>query len=600
MGDTQKKRDIGFASWKNDLAWMESMRGTQWNQAVQQENLAYESALKESDVAIRIEPFFQSLQNENQKNRQKDVFTNGSILIHPKRMFLVEWRYKDEPLSRNRKVADLDVSGSNVWSVRDIGNGGETYQLEAFLHKKKTQPSWSIQHVAPTVGIQNGRCFFLEADRLWYFRLVSVNAKTGKNRKIHYEEKDPQWNLNLLRAQKQTLFLLGNKGGNEKLWEIHQGTLRPIYKDGQAFVPIHHHLVFVRNPGKNIYQSRGESIPLPSDEQPIMYLDSSRLLFTKYEGRQSIWRIMPNKKPALLQSFYGTILFDSWFFTSPILHPLPKNQTFRNYAKSSDGTHVPILHVMPKTHSPRGLLVVSYGAYGIPTPLKIERWEPLLQMGWVLAFALLRGGGDSTDDWAEQARRDQKRKSVEDLEACVIYLSKKLHFSPNQIALYGRSAGGYVVGAMVSRHAQGDLFQMVYTEVPYVDILRTTTNPDLPLTQIEYEEFGDPIRRLQNFGEILRLSPVDTLSEKGAPGVFVLCRSASNDLEVLAYESLKWITRLKGKNGTGLPKLLALPAGEGHFPISENHLRQRAADLALLDAWCSRLASSNEKSPQRI
>jgi oligopeptidase B len=155
-----------------------------------------------------------------------------------------------------------------------------------------------------------------------------------------------------------------------------------------------------------------------------------------------------------------------------------------------------------------------------------------------------------------------------------------------------------LVGATVGRHTEGDLFGFAYTEVPYVDVLRTTTNPKLPLTKLEYEEFGHPAKKLQNFGALLHLSPVDLVPDSGVPRIFVLSRTALLDLEVLAYESMKWIRKLRGPTeiGKDQPKLLAITAGEGHFAKGPTALRQRAEDLAILDAWTS---ASRKKSKTR-
>lgn len=585
MGDTDPLRNLGFAAWKNNQAWMEAMKGRRWKEAVAAENLAYEKALKEPDVAVRIQPFLESLKTAEQESPQS-TFTNGQIVIQPKRMLQVFWRYKGEPASAARPVADCAVEGSKVWTVRDVGEGGETYNLEAFLTRTE-KPAWTIQRVAPSVVIHKSRCFYLEADRLWYHSLVSVDAKTGKSKKIHYKEKDPSWNLTLIGGQEDTLFLVANNAGQQKLWQMATGRFERVHSEGESFVPISRKLVFVRNPGQRYYVARGSDVFVPSGEQPVYALETQRILITRNEGRLSLWKIPEKGRPTLLKSFYGTLTLDTWFFSRPVLHPLPAHQTHATHTFSKDGARVPIIYVLPKNTSPRCLLVVCYGAYGLPTPLTVERWAPLLAMGWCVAFALVRGGGDSTDDWAEAARRDQKEKSVEDLEAAINTLKKQFRFSAEQVALYGRSAGGYLVGATVARHPRGDLFRMVFTEVPYVDVLRTTTNPKLPLTPLEYQEFGQPAQKLQNFGAILRLSPVNALPAAGAPELFVLCRSASNDLEVLAYESMKWIRRLRDG---GLPKLLALPPREGHFPVGNGALQHRAEDLALLDAWRQRLA----------
>jgi oligopeptidase B len=156
-----------------------------------------------------------------------------------------------------------------------------------------------------------------------------------------------------------------------------------------------------------------------------------------------------------------------------------------------------------------------------------------------------------------------------------------------ETVVFGRSAGGYLVGAAIVRHPMGDLFGGAYVEVPYVDVLRTASNPSLPLTAFEYLEFGDPARRLADFEFLLRHSPISGLGAEGAPGVRVLCRTALNDKQVYAYESAKWMDALRGAAAVeavaeGQPKLLAITAGHGHFV--KGHLRdiERAEDYLLI------------------
>jgi oligopeptidase B len=117
---------------------------------------------------------------------------------------------------------------------------------------------------------------------------------------------------------------------------------------------------------------------------------------------------------------------------------------------------------------------------------------------------------------------------------------------------------------------------MVYTEVPYVDILRTTTNPKLPLTEMEYNEFGNPSNSIYEFQEILKLSPVDSLNKP--PDIFVLVRTSENDSQVYTYESLKWIDALRGKKNDST-KLVYISKNEGHFNSSFTNL---AEDFILL------------------
>jgi hypothetical protein len=195
--------------------------------------------------------------------------------------------------------------------------------------------------------------------------------------------------------------------------------------------------------------------------------------------------------------------------------------------------------------------------------------------------------------------REVLKRSMDDFEACIRQAQRTLRLGANQTAIYGRSAGGYLVGSTVSRHASGNLFGCAYLEVPYLDVLATTSNPTLPLTQLEYNEFGNPRDKPQNFQALLDLSPVDTIPSKGAPSIFVLCRTGLHDKEVFAYESFKWITRLKEAQKSGEPKLLAAEPDQGHFSGKTSADKLRAQDLSLLIGWSTRISTSRKGSKKK-
>ena len=224
-------------------------------------------------------------------------------------------------------------------------------------------------------------------------------------------------------------------------------------------------------------------------------------------------------------------------------------------------------------------MVTAYGGYGLPTSLSSARWKPYLDDGWIIAYACVRGSGDVDKAWADSARTYNKGLACEDLELCIQYLQNKYNISNNHTCIYGRSAGGYLVGATISRNPDGKLFKMAYTEVPYVDVLRTTTNPILPLTILEYDEFGNPREGIQEFRTIMDLSPVNI---KTPPDIFVLIRTSENDSEVYTYESYKWLEALRGNKKNDTTKLLYNTQKKGHFVMDYENFSE---DFFLLKSF---------------
>jgi protease II len=265
-------------------------------------------------------------------------------------------------------------------------------------------------------------------------------------------------------------------------------------------------------------------------------------------------------------------------------------EVHRFHTISKDGTKVPYVLIKEKGDI-KALLIYVYGAYGSSSAIEwpYKTWYSLLQRKWAIVYALVRGGGDVTMNWANQGRLDNRHHSIDDFEAVIKAAQLKTGITAKHTVIYGRSAGGVPVGAMVSRYPDGQLMGAAYTEVPYVDMLRDTTNPELPLTVGEYKEFGNPRENILDFAELLHVSPIDTLPADGAPGVFVLSRVGLLDLQVYSYESFKWIQLLRGNTEVvGLDpkgKYVIYDKGEAHQYSKEHSIPTHATDMALLDAW---------------
>ena len=555
------------------------MKGKRWLDLVKEEQSQFSAAL------VPHKPLVERLEKELlEQNSKHKSFRYHNFEIKETNTLHYEFG--------KHSCADLDALGSSIWYVVDEGKGAETYILK--------HNSWSYNKpIGPFVAVLDDRVYVLESKhKLWYCRLVSLDAKTGKDQKVLFEMKDPEWNLALIKGQNKCLFLLANNAGKQRLWYIKSGTLFEVGQQYQSFVPVGFLqdtcCFFGLRANKKQYEAVGLDLDI-QDHIPEYYSLNDKVFVTRSYGERTI-HYSNGKKRTVLGSVKPNLFLDWQGRTDLKIH---ESGGTRHFVKSKDGTNVP--YVIIKSHRPiRGLFVIGYGAYGLPTHMNTERWLPLLRRGFTLCYALVRGGGDHDEAWAEAARRDHKVKSVEDFEAVIQSAQKKTSVKSENTVIYGRSAGGYLVGATLTRNASGNLFSSLYTEVPYLDVLSTASNPKLPLTQLEYEEFGDPLHKAKDRAAILRLSPVNTIPKSGAPTIFVLCRTGLNDKEVFAYESVKWITRLREVEGK--PKLLAISEGEGHFVCGKSSFRERAEDLALLLSNLARRFSRDQtkKSKHRI
>jgi protease II len=321
------------------------------------------------------------------------------------------------------------------------------------------------------------------------------------------------------------------------------------------------------------------------------YIDTRRnLLITRVYGKRTLWYISEGI-PRIMWKGVGNLMIDPWEgnwirITVPgvpvMWHDLKREipqavgVVEERFAKSADGTEVPF-HIVSHVSKPKALFISAYSAYGISTGFSTARWVPLLTEGFAVCFGLYRGGGDHTPEWEDDGRLGGRMKVLEDAEAVVREARRIYHIPASKTVIYGRSAGGLWVGGLCSRYPKGDLFGGAYMEVPYLDVLRTTTNHRLPLTFLETDEFGLPSLRISDFAGILQWSPMETLPV-GGTDIFQIVRTGLNDPQVFAYESAKWVER----NRRNSRVYLAIEGDQGHFVNGPTGLRQKAEDLSVI------------------
>ena len=216
----------------------------------------------------------------------------------------------------------------------------------------------------------------------------------------------------------------------------------------------------------------------------------------------------------------------------------------RLWATASDGTKVPVDIVRHKNTSLDGTapgVVYAYGSYEISTPpwFSIARLS-LLDRGWVWALAHPRGGGEMGRNWYNDGKLLNKRNTFTDTIACADHLAATSVCDGGKLVIRGGSAGGLLVGACITMAPQR--FAGAIAEVPFVDVVNTMSDPSLPLTVTEWEEWGDP--RDEPFASyILSYSPYDNTSSVKYPDLYVT--AGLNDPRVSYHEPAKWVAQLR-------------------------------------------------------
>ena len=251
-------------------------------------------------------------------------------------------------------------------------------------------------------------------------------------------------------------------------------------------------------------------------------------------------------------------------------------EQFREWATADDGTRVPISIVVKKgTKRPAPTLLYGYGSYesSIDPYFSVSRLS-LLDRGVVFAIAHVRGGGELGRRWYEDGKLLKKKNTFTDFIACARHL-KATGWS-SRIVARGGSAGGLLMGAVANLAPEE--FAGIVAEVPFVDALNTILDPSLPLTVIEWDEWGDPLHDREVYAYMKSYSPYENIGPGPYPPILAI--TSLNDTRVLFHEPAKWIARLRDKAGGG-PFLLKTEMGAGHGGRSGRYDAWREEAFAL-------------------
>ncbi|KAL5725748.1 hypothetical protein ACHQM5_008861 [Ranunculus cassubicifolius] len=239
----------------------------------------------------------------------------------------------------------------------------------------------------------------------------------------------------------------------------------------------------------------------------------------------------------------------------------------RREVVSHDGVLVPLTILLSREASKKGQspgILLGYGAYGegLDKSWSAERLS-LLDRGWVLAFADVRGGGGGDPSWHKAGTGLHKLNSIHDFIACANYLVEEGYVHKERLCAVGHSAGGLLVGAAINMYPQ--LFRAAILKVPFLDVRNTLLDPSLPLTLLDHEEFGDP-RIESEFETIHTYSPYDNIPHSVClPSMLVT--ASFLDSRVGVWEAAKWVAKVREKTCLNCSKSVVLKTdmNGGHF-----------------------------------
>ncbi len=261
-----------------------------------------------------------------------------------------------------------------------------------------------------------------------------------------------------------------------------------------------------------------------------------------------------------------------------------KYKSERVWATAKDGARIPISVVyrkdLKKEDGSNPLYVSGYGSYGFSLPVTFSGNRlSLLDRGVVMAYVHIRGGGEMGKPWHDAGRMMNKMNTFTDFIACAEYLATNKYGARDRIAIEGGSAGGLLMGAV--SNLRPDLFKVVVSHVPFVDVMNTMLDASLPLTVPEYEEWGNPNEK-PAYDYMLKYSPYDNLKKGAYPAILV--KTSFNDSQVMYWEPAKYVAKLRTLKTDNNVLILKTNMAAGHGGSSGRYdrFKEVAFDYAFL------------------
>ena len=269
--------------------------------------------------------------------------------------------------------------------------------------------------------------------------------------------------------------------------------------------------------------------------------------------------------------------------------------TERLWAPARDGKRIPVTLAWRKDRASANgkapLFVVGYGSYGISSdPMFSSNRPSLMDRGFVVAIAHVRGGAELGEGWYEDGRMMNKKNSFNDFIDATQALLKAGWGAPDKVFANGGSAGGLLMGAVANQAPR--LYKGMVLDVPFVDVVTTMLDESIPLTVNEWQEWGDP-REKAAYDYMLSYSPYDNIEAKAYPAMLVT--TGLWDSQVQYYEPAKYVARLRAKKTDKHPLLLAVNMKAGHGGASGRFeiLNELAREFAFLLDLAGRPGSSD-------
>ncbi|UKA58041.1 S9 family peptidase [Arthrobacter sp. FW306-2-2C-D06B] len=256
----------------------------------------------------------------------------------------------------------------------------------------------------------------------------------------------------------------------------------------------------------------------------------------------------------------------------------------REWATAPDGTRVPLSvlrHASLVQDSSAAGLVYGYGSYEVSMDpgFGVARLS-LLDRGIVMVIAHIRGGGELGRRWYDDGKKLNKKNTFSDFIAATDWLASSGWVAPGRIAAMGGSAGGLLMGAVAN--LAPEKYAAIVAAVPFVDALNTILDPELPLSALEWEEWGNPITDSEVYEYMKSYTPYENIRAVSYPRIAAV--TSFNDTRVLYVEPAKWVQVLRSETTSAAPIVMKIEMDGGHGGASGRYVqwRERAWDYAFV------------------
>ena len=254
----------------------------------------------------------------------------------------------------------------------------------------------------------------------------------------------------------------------------------------------------------------------------------------------------------------------------------------RDWATAEDGTRIPLSIIARKDvpDGPAPTLLYGYGSYeaSMDPAFSVARLS-LLDRGIVFVVAHVRGGGEMGRHWYDSGKTLTKKNTFTDFVAAARHLIDSGRTSPKHLVADGGSAGGLLMGAVAN--LAPELFNGILANVPFVDPLTSILDPSLPLTVIEWDEWGNPLADKAVYDYMKSYSPYENVEAKDYPAILAI--TSINDTRVLYVEPAKWVAALRATKTGESDLLLKTEMNAGHGGVSGRY--EKWKEVAFEYAW---------------